>query len=83
MARAIHSMIRVFDLDRSLAFYREAFGLELVERNRDPDHAFRSAAGSHLITFASERSLRALLLALAAFLVVADLGLGRYHRDPS
>ena len=32
MARAIHSMIRVFDLDRSLAFYREAFGLELVER---------------------------------------------------
>lgn len=32
MAKAIHSMIRVFDLDRSIAFYREAFGLELVER---------------------------------------------------
>jgi len=32
MARTVHSMIRVFDLDRSLAFYREAFGLELVER---------------------------------------------------
>ena len=32
MAKAIHSMIRVFDLERSAAFYREAFGLELVER---------------------------------------------------
>lgn len=32
MARAIHSMIRVFDLEKSVAFYREAFGLELVER---------------------------------------------------
>ena len=32
MARVIHSMIRVFDLDRSVAFYREAFGLDLVER---------------------------------------------------
>lgn len=32
MARAIHSMIRVFDLEKSLAFYRQAFGLELVDR---------------------------------------------------
>lgn len=32
MARAIHSMIRVLDLDASVAFYRDAFGLELVER---------------------------------------------------
>lgn len=32
MARAIHSMIRVLDLEESAAFYREAFGLELVER---------------------------------------------------
>ena len=32
MARAIHSMIRVFDLEKSMAFYRDAFGLDLVER---------------------------------------------------
>tara|TARA_B110000211_G_C13677936_1_gene377493 strand:- start:84 stop:479 length:396 start_codon:yes stop_codon:yes gene_type:complete len=32
MAKAIHSMIRVFDLERSMDFYREAFGLALVER---------------------------------------------------
>ncbi len=27
MAKIIHSMIRVIDLDRSIHFYREAFGL--------------------------------------------------------
>lgn len=32
MAKAIHSMIRVLDLDRSIAFYREALGLEVADR---------------------------------------------------
>lgn len=32
MARAIHSMIRVLDEARSVAFYREAFGLEVADR---------------------------------------------------
>ena len=32
MAKAIHSMIRVLDLDRSVSFYREAFGLEEADR---------------------------------------------------
>lgn len=32
MAKAIHTMIRVLDLDRSVSFYGEAFGLEEVER---------------------------------------------------
>lgn len=32
VAKALHSMVRVFDLEKSLSFYREAFGLELVER---------------------------------------------------
>ena len=32
MAKMIHSMIRVLDPDRTMAFYREAFGLELAER---------------------------------------------------
>ena len=32
MARMIHSMIRVLDEARSLAFYKAAFGLEVAER---------------------------------------------------
>jgi len=32
MAKVIHTMIRVLDLERSLAFYRDAFGLEEVHR---------------------------------------------------
>ncbi|NNK79511.1 MAG: lactoylglutathione lyase [Litoreibacter sp.] len=32
MAKAIHSMIRVTDEDRSVAFYNRAFGLELADR---------------------------------------------------
>lgn len=31
-AKALHTMIRVFDLEKSIAFYRDAFGLELAER---------------------------------------------------
>lgn len=54
-----------------------------ADEQRDPDHEFTSAAASHLITFASEGALRALLLSLVVALVVADLVLGRYHRGPS
>ena len=32
MAKAIHSMIRVLDEARSVAFYRAAFGLEIADR---------------------------------------------------
>ncbi len=32
MAKMIHSMIRVLDLDRTISFYREAFGLEEADR---------------------------------------------------
>lgn len=32
MAKAIHAMIRVLDLDRSLEFYDRAFGLKLADR---------------------------------------------------
>lgn len=31
MAKAIHMMVRVVDLDRSIAFYRTAFGLEVAD----------------------------------------------------
>jgi lactoylglutathione lyase len=32
MAKLIHSMIRVRDLEQSVAFYRRAFGLEVADR---------------------------------------------------
>ena len=32
VAKAIHTMIRVLDLDRSVDFYRRAFGLEVADR---------------------------------------------------
>jgi lactoylglutathione lyase len=32
MAKAIHTMIRVLDLDRSIAFYDQAFGLKVADR---------------------------------------------------
>lgn len=32
MAKTIHSMIRVLDLQRSIDFYGRAFGLEVAER---------------------------------------------------
>jgi lactoylglutathione lyase len=32
MAKAIHTMIRVLDLDRSVRFYGEAFGLRVADR---------------------------------------------------
>ena len=32
MAKAVHTMIRVLDLDRSIAFYGEAFGLAEADR---------------------------------------------------
>lgn len=37
MAKAIHSMIRVLDEDRSVAFYRKAFGLDIADRLDFPD----------------------------------------------
>ncbi|KUO66743.1 MAG: lactoylglutathione lyase [Alphaproteobacteria bacterium BRH_c36] len=32
MAKAIHSMIRVLELDRSIEFYRDALGLDIAAR---------------------------------------------------
>ena len=32
MAKAIHTMIRVLDLDRSVAFYKKAFDLDVADR---------------------------------------------------
>ena len=32
MAKALHTMVRVLDLDRSIAFYQTAFGLNEADR---------------------------------------------------
>ena len=37
MAKAIHTMIRVLDEARSLAFYKKAFGLDVADRLGFPD----------------------------------------------
>jgi lactoylglutathione lyase len=37
MAKAIHTMIRVLDEARSLAFYKKAFGLDIADRLDFPD----------------------------------------------
>ncbi len=37
MAKAIHSMIRVFEEARSLAFYERAFGLQIADRLDFPE----------------------------------------------
>jgi lactoylglutathione lyase len=39
MAKLIHTMVRVLDLERSLRFYRDAFGLEEVHRLDFPTFA--------------------------------------------
>lgn len=35
-----HTMVRVLDLDRSIAFYKEALGFEEVKRRDQPDYKF-------------------------------------------
>lgn len=37
MAKAIHSMLRVLDEERSIAFYDKAFGLKIAERMDFPE----------------------------------------------
>ncbi|WP_127751973.1 VOC family protein [Devosia sp. 1566] len=37
MAKLVHTMIRVLDEERSVEFYRRAFGLEIAERIDFPD----------------------------------------------
>lgn len=38
--RMLHSCIRVMDLERSEAFYREALGFEVARRRDFPEHKF-------------------------------------------
>ena len=52
---------------------------EQIARSHAPNTDFHSAAGSHLITFASERALRIVLLLLVAVMIILDLRVGRYQ----
>jgi len=52
---------------------------ERIARSHAPTSDFQSAAGSHLITFASERALRIVLLLLAAVMIIVDLRIGRFQ----
>ena len=41
--RLLHTMIRVGDLDRSIQFYTETLGMELLRKNDYPDGKFTLA----------------------------------------
>lgn len=41
--RILHTMVRVGDLDRSLAFYQEVLGMRLLRRNDYPEGKFTLA----------------------------------------
>ena len=41
--RILHTMLRVGDLDRSIAFYRDVLGMDLISRKDYPDGKFTLA----------------------------------------
>lgn len=48
MAKLVHSMIRVLDEARSIAFYEKAFGLRIVDRVEFPDFTLVYMAGDEV-----------------------------------
>ena len=41
--RSLHTMLRVGDLDRSIGFYRDVLGMNLLRRNDRPDQKYTLA----------------------------------------
>ncbi|MBU2824626.1 lactoylglutathione lyase, partial [Acidithiobacillus ferrooxidans] len=41
--RILHTMLRVVDLDRAIAFYTEVLGMQLLRRNDYPEGEFTLA----------------------------------------
>jgi len=41
--RILHTMLRVGDLERSIAFYTQVLGMELLRRSENPEHRYSLA----------------------------------------
>ncbi len=52
---------------------------EQIAGSHAPNPGFRSAAGAHLITIASERVIRIVLVLMVAVIIIVDLRIGRHQ----
>jgi hypothetical protein len=52
---------------------------EQIAGSHAPNPVFRSAAGAHLITIASERVIRIVLVLVVAVIIIVDLRIGRHQ----
>ena len=59
MAKVIHSMIRVLDLDKSMRFYADVLGMEASHRLDFPDFSLGTCATRTTTSKSSSRSTRA------------------------
>ncbi len=73
--RILHTMLRVGDLDRSLAFYTEVLGMKLLRRKDYPDGKFTLA----FVGYGPESAEAALELTLNWDTRSYDLGAGFGH----
>ena len=66
--RLLHTMLRVGDLDRSIAFYTEVLGMTLLRRNDYPDGKFTLAFVGSVIseTVASNMGIGYLMMSASA-----------------
>ncbi len=73
--RILHTMIRVGDLERSLAFYRDVLGMKLLRRHEYPDGRFTLA----FVGFGPESEQAAIELTFNWDTKAYDLGAGFGH----
>ena len=73
--RLLHTMIRVGDLDKSIAFYTEALGMELIRRHDYPEGKFTLA----FVGFGDEESNSVIELTHNWDTSSYDLGTGFGH----
>lgn len=73
--RLLHTMIRVGDLDKSIAFYRDILGMELLRRKDFPEGKFTLA----FLGYGNESENTALELTHNWETAVYDLGNGYGH----